>query len=281
MLRRRSIARCSGLDRVRVHRSTEGGPAPPWAPSGGPDRATDGPGRGRLRGRGLLGKHRHARAAARQGAASAGSTRRPGSAPSPVGTASSTGADWPEYDGNPARTGVAAGLPAAGPLTTAWNAHARRRRLRPAARRRRQGDRRDRERQRLRAQPHDGQDDLARARGRPGHRSRRLNGCGNIFPLGITGTPVYDPANGLVYAVAEVAGYHHHAGRARRGHRRAQAATAPSTSRRTRTSPPSTSSGPGWRSTTGGSTPPSAGCPETAAPTREASSARRSPATGR
>ncbi len=36
-----------------------------------------------------------------------------------------------------------------------------------------------------------------------------LNGCGNIFPLGITGTPVYDAGNGLVYAVAEVTGYQH------------------------------------------------------------------------
>ena len=33
--------------------------------------------------------------------------------------------------------------------------------------------------------------------------------CGNIDPLGITGTPVYDPASGLVYAVAETTGYHH------------------------------------------------------------------------
>ena len=33
--------------------------------------------------------------------------------------------------------------------------------------------------------------------------------CGNIDPLGITGTPVYDTANGLVYAVAETSGYHH------------------------------------------------------------------------
>ena len=30
--------------------------------------------------------------------------------------------------------------------------------------------------------------------------------CGNIDPLGITGTPVYDPASGLVFAVAEVIG---------------------------------------------------------------------------
>ena len=33
--------------------------------------------------------------------------------------------------------------------------------------------------------------------------------CGNIDPLGITGTPVYDAGNGIVYAVAETSGYHH------------------------------------------------------------------------
>jgi outer membrane protein assembly factor BamB len=33
--------------------------------------------------------------------------------------------------------------------------------------------------------------------------------CGDIDPLGITGTPAYDPATGLVYAVAETAGYRH------------------------------------------------------------------------
>ena len=33
--------------------------------------------------------------------------------------------------------------------------------------------------------------------------------CGNIDPLGITGTPVYDPATGLVFAVAEVRGPTH------------------------------------------------------------------------
>jgi polyvinyl alcohol dehydrogenase (cytochrome) len=33
--------------------------------------------------------------------------------------------------------------------------------------------------------------------------------CGNIDPLGITGTPVYDPATGLAYAVAETTGFHH------------------------------------------------------------------------
>ncbi len=33
--------------------------------------------------------------------------------------------------------------------------------------------------------------------------------CGDIDPLGITGTPVYDPATGLVFAVAEVSGPQH------------------------------------------------------------------------
>ena len=33
--------------------------------------------------------------------------------------------------------------------------------------------------------------------------------CGNIDPLGITGTPVYDPMTGLVFAVAEVSGPAH------------------------------------------------------------------------
>src|SRR5438552_2772589 len=33
--------------------------------------------------------------------------------------------------------------------------------------------------------------------------------CGNIDPLGITGTPVYDPTTGLVFAVAEISGPTH------------------------------------------------------------------------
>ncbi|GCF09089.1 outer membrane protein assembly factor BamB family protein [Dictyobacter arantiisoli] len=33
--------------------------------------------------------------------------------------------------------------------------------------------------------------------------------CGDIDPLGITGTPVYDPATGLIFAVAEISGPQH------------------------------------------------------------------------
>jgi outer membrane protein assembly factor BamB len=33
--------------------------------------------------------------------------------------------------------------------------------------------------------------------------------CGNIDPLGITGTPAYDPLTGSIFAVAEVTGFHH------------------------------------------------------------------------
>jgi polyvinyl alcohol dehydrogenase (cytochrome) len=131
----------------------------------------------------------------------------PGSA-SPAGTASATGANWPEYDGNPARTGVATGVPAAGPLTTAWSAQ-----LdgavygQPLV----VGD------EVIATTENDSVYALNRVTGKTIWRTNvgppvprsALHGCGNIFPLGITGTPVYDAGNGLVYAVAEVTGYHH------------------------------------------------------------------------
>jgi outer membrane protein assembly factor BamB len=131
----------------------------------------------------------------------------PGSA-SPAGTASATGANWPEYDGNPARSGVATGVPAAGPLTTAWSAQ-----LdgavygQPLV----VGD------EVIAATENDSVYALNRVTGKTIWRTNvgppvprsALHGCGNIFPLGITGTPVYDAGNGLVYAVAEVTGYHH------------------------------------------------------------------------
>jgi outer membrane protein assembly factor BamB len=131
----------------------------------------------------------------------------PGSA-SPAGTASATGANWPEYDGNAARSGVAAGVPAAGPLTTAWSAQ-----LDGAV----YGQPLVVGGEVIAATENDSVYALNRVTGKTIWRTNvgppvprsALHGCGNIFPLGITGTPVYDAGNGLVYAVAEVTGYHH------------------------------------------------------------------------
>jgi outer membrane protein assembly factor BamB len=118
-------------------------------------------------------------------------------------------AAWPEFGQNAAHTGVAAGLPAAGKLAKRWTA-----RLDGA----------------VYAQPlvvgnvviaateNDSVYALRESTGTVIWRSHlgapvprsALNGCGDIFPLGITGTPIYDRANGLVYAVAETApGYRH------------------------------------------------------------------------
>jgi polyvinyl alcohol dehydrogenase (cytochrome) len=118
-------------------------------------------------------------------------------------------AAWPEFGKNAAHTGVAAGLPAAGKLTRRWTA-----RLDGA----------------VYAQPlvvgnlviaateNDSVYALRESTGKVIWRSHlgtpvpqsALNGCGDIFPLGITGTPIYDRANGLVYAVAETTpGYQH------------------------------------------------------------------------
>jgi polyvinyl alcohol dehydrogenase (cytochrome) len=127
---------------------------------------------------------------------------------SPAGTASATGANWPEYDVNPARTGVATGVPAAGPLTTAWSAQ-----LDGAV----YGQPLVVGHEVIAATENDSVYALNRVTGKTIWRTNvgspvprsALHGCGNIFPLGITGTPVYDAGNGLVYAVAEVTGYRH------------------------------------------------------------------------
>jgi outer membrane protein assembly factor BamB len=111
-------------------------------------------------------------------------------------------AAWPEYNQNSARTGVAAGLPQAGRLTRRWNTH-----LDGA----------------VYGQPlvvgglviaateNDTVYALNRSTGKVAWHSHvgtpvqqgQLS-CGNIFPLGITGTPIYEQGNGLVYAVAEM-----------------------------------------------------------------------------
>jgi outer membrane protein assembly factor BamB len=118
-------------------------------------------------------------------------------------------AAWPEFGENAAHTGVAAGLPAAGKLTKRWT---------------------DRLDGAVYAQPlvvgnlviaateNDSVYALRESTGQVIWRSHlgtpvpqsALHGCGDIFPLGITGTPIYDRANGLVYAVAETTpGYQH------------------------------------------------------------------------
>jgi polyvinyl alcohol dehydrogenase (cytochrome) len=117
-------------------------------------------------------------------------------------------AAWGQYNGNAARAGVVPGIAAAGKLGKAWS------------------DRLDGQ---VHAQPlvvgsmviaateNDTLYALNRATGKVIWRTHvgtpvpqsALHGCGNIFPLGITGTPIYDQGNGLVYAVAEITGYHH------------------------------------------------------------------------
>ena len=115
---------------------------------------------------------------------------------------------WPQFDQNAARTGVAVGLRAAGALTAAWTAP-----LDGAV----YGQPLVVGGDVIAATENDTVYALSRATGRTVWHTHvgtpvpqsALHGCGDIFPLGITGTPVYDQADGLVYAVAETTGYHH------------------------------------------------------------------------
>ena len=126
--------------------------------------------------------------------------RRPAPAPLPA-------TDWTTYHRDAARTGAAPASPAAGPLSIAW-----RRRLDGAVYGQplvvgglviaaTEGDTvygLDRATGRVRWHVH---------LGTPVPLSALP--CGDIDPLGITGTPVYDPATRLVYAVAETTGFRH------------------------------------------------------------------------
>jgi outer membrane protein assembly factor BamB len=115
--------------------------------------------------------------------------------------------DWTTYHHDAARTGVAPGAPAARRLAIAW-----RRRLDGA----------------VYGQPLVvGGTVIAATEGDSVYGLNRTTGqvrwrvhlgtpvplsrlpCGDIGPLGITGTPVYDPSTGLVYAVAEAPGIRH------------------------------------------------------------------------
>ena len=140
--------------------------------------------------------------------ANATSNARPATTVSAGTTASSTGANWAQYDANAARTGTTNGVPAAGALTTAWTAH-----LDGAV----YGQPLAAGPEVIAATENDTIYALNRSTGKTIWHThvgtpvpqQDLNGCGDIFPLGITGTPIYDSSNGLVYAVAETTGYHH------------------------------------------------------------------------
>ena len=115
--------------------------------------------------------------------------------------------DWTTYHRDAARTGVAPARPAAGPLSIAWQ-----RRLDGA----------------VYGQPLAiGGLVIAATEGDTVYGLDRATGqirwhvhlgtpvplsalpCGDIDPLGITGTTVYDRATRMVYAVAETTGFHH------------------------------------------------------------------------
>ena len=144
------------------------------------------------------------------GSAGGGST---GSAPAAKtlttapGGASHPDAAWPTYGRDFARTGVAAGVDTAGSLSVSWRAN-----LDGA----------------VYGQPllvgtlviaateNDSIYALDSSTGKVVWRTHVGTPvpladlpCGDIDPLGITGTPAYDAGTGLVYAVAETSGYHH------------------------------------------------------------------------
>jgi polyvinyl alcohol dehydrogenase (cytochrome) len=115
-------------------------------------------------------------------------------------------AAWPTFGQNAARTGVAPGLPRSGKLGIRWRAN-----LDGAV----YGQPLVVGGDVIAATENDTVYALSAATGKVAWRRHlgtpvpqgALHGCGDIFPLGITGTPAYDQANGLVYAVAESTGY--------------------------------------------------------------------------
>ena len=116
-------------------------------------------------------------------------------------------AAWPTYGRDFARSGVAAGVAPAGPLSVGWRAS-----LDGAV----YGQPLLVGRLVIAATENDSIYALDQATGKVAWRTHVGTPvpladlpCGNIDPLGITGTPVYDQGNGLVYAVAETSGYHH------------------------------------------------------------------------
>jgi outer membrane protein assembly factor BamB len=138
----------------------------------------------------------------------------PGATASPEGTSQATGAPggypaaaWPTYNRTLARSGVATGVSPVSPLHTAWQA-----RLDGAV----YGQPLLVGKLVIAATENDSVYALDSASGSVVWHATLgtpvpLSSlpCGNVDPLGITGTPAYDQQNGLVYAVAESTGYRH------------------------------------------------------------------------
>jgi outer membrane protein assembly factor BamB len=131
----------------------------------------------------------------------------PSSGATQTPTTTTTGADWTTYHANNARTGYIANAPDPKSLTQAWNTH-----LDGAVYGEplvvnghvivaTEGD------SLYSLDAHTGKVLWHTNVGTPVPLSDLP--CGNINPLGITGTPVYDPATHLVFAVAEMTGFSH------------------------------------------------------------------------
>jgi outer membrane protein assembly factor BamB len=122
---------------------------------------------------------------------------------SPAATAPATGRDWPAYHGSADRAGVAAGMPAVSRLSVLTSVRLDgavyaspivARGLTVVAT----------ENDTVYAFDRAYRQVWRRHLGRPSPAGERP--CGNIDPLGITGTPVYDGGSGLVYVAAEYGG---------------------------------------------------------------------------
>jgi polyvinyl alcohol dehydrogenase (cytochrome) len=128
-------------------------------------------------------------------------------APAPVSPSTASTTDWTTYHRDAARTGNAPAGPKPGPLAVAWKA-----KLDGAV----YGQPLSVGDLVLAATENDTVYGLDRANGAVRWQQHlgqpvRLSSlpCGNIDPLGITSTMVYDPATGQVFAVAELAGPRH------------------------------------------------------------------------
>src|SRR6266496_1500970 len=162
---------------------------------------------GQARGSGTDGRRPGRRAGCSGGGTSTGSAPPARTLSPDPGGGGHPAAVWPTYGRDLARSGVAAGVAAPGPLTVGWRVH-----LDGAV----YGQPLLVGNLVIAATEGDSIYGLDQATGKVAWRTHvgtpvPLSDlpCGNIDPLGITGTPVYDTANSLVYAVAETTGYHH------------------------------------------------------------------------